>query len=250
MAEVNLTAKNVLFVDDNPVERSSVQEVYPAIRVIGSNPFHTRRVLLNSPETQIRVLTNESVQRDQMIRSRRDREVQRKAVSREEFLQNLNCRVDLCRIDSSNDPAFSRTFELLNKTNQFNTNGKRWTLMEIEQHFERGGLIIAFNVKDRFTAYGLVGVMLISGFEIVQFAMSCRVLGLEVEVGALNSVVRVIGELAPSTPIVGTIVQTEANFVCRDVYTKSGFTDESNGRFVCTAGELGEAPSHLVLNWV
>lgn len=250
MTEVNLTAKNVVFVDDNPVERSSVQEVYPAIRTIGANPFHTRRVLLNSPETQLRVLTSESAQRDQMIRSQRDREAQRKMVSREEFLLNLNCRVDLRWVVSSNDPAFSRAFELLNKTNQFNTNGKRWTLIEIEQHFGRGGSVVAFDVKDKFTAYGLVGVVLIAGFEIVQFAMSCRVLGLEVELGVLNSIVRVLGELAPSTPVIGTIVQTEANFVCRDVYAKSGFADEGNGRFACTAGGLGEAPAHLVLNWI
>jgi len=30
------------------------------------------------------------------------------------------------------DPRFSRTMELVNKTNQFNTTGRRWTAAEFE----------------------------------------------------------------------------------------------------------------------
>ncbi len=250
MSEVGLTPKSVVFVDDNPVERSAVQEAFPAIRVLGSNPFLTRRILLNAAETQIRVLTDESARRDRMVRSQREREAERKTLSREEFLRNLGCRVDLHTITSSRHPNFDRAFELLNKTNQFNTTGRRWTPLEAEQHFERGGTIVAFEARDKFTTYGLVGVVLIAGTEIVQFAMSCRVLGLEIESGVLNRVVEALARKAPSTPVIGTVVATDANFVCRDVFSKSGFVVRDDGRFACTTASLGAAPDHLALNWV
>ena len=250
MATLNLTPKNTLFVDDNPIERAAVAEAYPAIRTIGANPFETRRILLYAPETQVKLLTSESAQRDQMVRSQIEREAQRKTLSREEFLLTLNCRVDLRRILTSKDPAFGRTFELLNKTNQFNTNGKHWSPLEIEQHFERGGMIISFHVADKFTAYGLVGVILISGAEIVQFVMSCRVIGLEVEWGALHSVVKALGEQLPDSQVSASIVETDANFVCRDVYLKSGFISQGGGRFVCKPSTLGLSPAHLTLTWL
>ncbi|MCX2561716.1 HAD-IIIC family phosphatase [Acetobacter farinalis] len=55
--EFNIKPKSVVFVDDNPVERAAVASAFPDIRVIGGNPYLTRRVLLWSAETQIAQLT-------------------------------------------------------------------------------------------------------------------------------------------------------------------------------------------------
>src|ERR1019366_4237781 len=65
--QANLTSKSVVFVDDNPVEREAVRSSIPGIRVIGSNPYATRRILLWSSETQVLTLSEESVRRDEMI---------------------------------------------------------------------------------------------------------------------------------------------------------------------------------------
>lgn len=74
LSDVNLTPRSVVFVDDNPVEREMVKSAYPGIRAMGSNPFQTRRVLLNAPETQTAVVTAEFIARDAMIRQQKERE--------------------------------------------------------------------------------------------------------------------------------------------------------------------------------
>ncbi len=250
MSDVGLTPKSVLFVDDNPVERQSVLDSFPGIRVMGANPFNTRRVLLNSPETQIAVLTAESMSRDAMVRRQKERESERKALTREEFLATLNCRITLNRVSGTSDNRFPRTFELINKTNQFNTNGARWTIPSFEDYFREGGEIVTFSVEDKFTSYGLVGVLLLRGTTIGQFVMSCRVLGLDVEIGVVKRIVRDQRKRGYTGDISASIVDTSVNLPCRDVYRRSGFADVGEGIFVVPEGtDLRDFPAHLSFVW-
>src|SRR5438046_10604167 len=76
--------------------------------------------------------------------------------------------------------------ELINKTNQFNTTGKRWTQQECQAAFARGTCFYAFKVLDRFTEYGVVGVVITNGSILEQFVMSCRVVGMDVEIAVLG----------------------------------------------------------------
>lgn len=249
MADVNLTPRNVVFVDDNPVERASVMAAYPGIRTIGSNPYLTRLILLNAPETQPRTVTTESVMRDAMIRRQKVREADRQQMSREEFLQNLHCKVELEEIDSPDHEQFPRIYELLNKTNQFNTIGRRWKMRELRDRYKVGARVIAFRVEDKYTSYGLVGLIIVQGGKILHFVMSCRVLGLEIESSVLKMVVEHMRAGGRLGPIAATIVETDANMVCRDVYARAGFADEGMGRFVVRGTSLGKPSPHLDIRW-
>ena len=125
---LSLTPKGAVSVDDNPAERDAVKAALPGIRVIGSNPYFTRPILLWSPEMLVASRTEESKRREQMVQRQIQREVQRDAMSHGEFLESL--AISLCiweLIDTAHD-TFSRVFELVNKTNQFNTTGKRGTI--------------------------------------------------------------------------------------------------------------------------
>jgi FkbH-like protein len=247
--EVNLTSRNVVFVDDNPVEREAVKSAFPDIRVMGANPFHTRRILLNASETQVPILTAESAVRDTMVRRQKERECERKNMSRDEFLRNLNCRVQLHQVSGVNDAKFDRTLELLNKTNQFNTSGKRWPIGEIDGHLKVGGQIVVFTVADKFTSYGLVGVVLLLNNEFQQLVMSCRILGLDVETGVVKMIVRDMRERGVMGPIVASIVETEPNIVCRDVFVRAGFRNAGGGVFSCDGNDLGDPSTHLSIVW-
>jgi FkbH-like protein len=249
LASVSMTPKNVVFIDDNPVERESVRAAFPTIRVLGSNPFTIRRVLLAAPETQIRILTAESVARDSMIRQQQVREQERTSLSRAEFLKNLNCRVVLWGIAAIEDPQFARAFELMNKTNQFNTNGRRWSLQEIEAFLKSDGKLIAFTVTDKFTSYGLVGVILQQNNKIEQMTMSCRVLGLDVETNVLRMLLRRLRQSRQEESIHAYIVETEANMVCRDVYRKSGFADLGAGTFSFAETQIEDISPHINIEW-
>jgi FkbH-like protein len=235
LRDFNLTAKSVVFVDDNPVERESVQLAHPGIRTLGVDPFIIRRVLLWASETQVPLRTSESAKREAMMKQQVVREAERRSLSREEFLAGLDLRVDLSRIDDAQHPSFSRVFELVNKTNQFNTTGVRWTFEEYDRHFAAGGHVYAFSVRDRFTDYGTVGAILCAGATIVQFVMSCRVIGLEVEIAALRRVAERARALVGAAALRTRLVETEANTPCRDVFDRAGFHHAGAGSYELAA---------------
>jgi FkbH-like protein len=231
METFSLTPKSVVFVDDNPVEREAMRLAYPDIRTLGADPFVVRRVLLWAPETQLARRTRETARRESMMRRQVEREEARAAVPREEFLASLALSVELAFFASASHPSFSRAFELVNKTNQFNTNGGRWSHESMLAFFEAGGAFATFTVRDRFADYGLVGVVIFRGAQIVQLVMSCRVIGLDVEVAALERVVREMRARTPGEPLAASIVETSSNTPCRDVFLRAGFTPLAGGAF-------------------
>lgn len=243
MTELSLTAASVVFVDDNPVERESVKATFPSIRTIGTDPFVVRRILLWSPETQLSTRSDESKRRKGLLKNQIDREVSKTKMSRTDFLRSLNSAVRIWEIDNVDHSTFSRALELVNKTNQFNTTGRRWTFEECKTFLSEKGRIYAFSVNDKYADYGTVGVIFVKGFEIIQFVMSCRVLGMEVEAAILFELVSILRGGNPQD-IKASINPTETNTPCRDVYTNCDFIEDS-GSFVLPATVEIVRPSHV-----
>lgn len=245
LQDLSLTPRSVVFVDDNPVERASVKAAYPDIRVIGSNPFLTRRILLWSPETHIVRRNDVTSRREDMLRKQVDRENVRTNLSREDFLKSLDCRIQWSNIASSDDKSFSRVFELVNKTNQFNTNGKRWTSDDYRRHWDGGGRIFAFDVKDKYSEYGLVGVIFTEHGAIKQYVMSCRVLGMDIEIAAIMRTIIALRDHESGMSIAAHVVETSSNMPCRDVYARAGFQSVGDGRFIFAGDALPTLPGHI-----
>ncbi|NGZ83106.1 HAD-IIIC family phosphatase [Duganella aceris] len=246
LATLALTAKSVVFVDDNPVERDEVRNNIPGIRVIGADPFVTRRILLWSAETQRITLGAEAQQREQSYKGLIAREQQKSAGGgRAEFLAGLDVQLTMEVIHDSAADGFTRVNELVNKTNQFNTSGVRWTAAEFGAFFAAGGSVHSFSVRDKFSDYGQVGALLLQGGVIRQFVMSCRVLGMDVEIAALD---HVVGELFRDGAeiVVGALVETELNTPCRDVYARAGFASTAQpGVFALLRGAARPGAAHV-----
>jgi FkbH-like protein len=181
LSEVNLLPENCLVVDDNPVEREQVRMAFPGISVI-TGPISTwRRTLLWAAELQTPVITAESTRRTESIQGVIARETLRAETDPKEFALSLGITATIYSIMNVGDKKFARVFELLNKTNQFNTTGVRWTEPQLEAFFDQGGVIDAADVADKLNNYGLTALLLRRGGECVQMVMSCRVFGLYVE---------------------------------------------------------------------
>jgi len=245
MQQLSLTAKSVVFVDDNPVERESVAAQIPGIRVMGSNPFLTRRILLWSPETQVAKITAESARREDMLKAQVEREAAKDSMSREEFLQSLKTELEIWPVTGTDHASFSRVLELVNKTNQFNTTGRRWAVEDYSTFFSGGGEVYAFRVKDRFTDYGTVGVIFVKGDTIIQFVMSCRVLGMEIETTALQFAIDRIRR-GTDLPIKAAFSETESNTPCRALYPNYGF-ERSDGETYLLSGYREAEKSRVLL---
>ena len=243
MAEVNVLPGNVLYIDDSPVERAAIKAAFPEVRVLGGTPLTWRRLLLWAAETQRAEVTAESAQRTEMVQAQIQREQQRQAMTRDEFLASLKLHVKLFTISDIEHPRLARALELINKTNQFNTTGKRWTLEECGAAFRMGSVFFAFELADIYTDYGLVGVLITTGNRIGQFVMSCRVLGLDVATAAVAEVVRRL-RLQGARDIFASMTETPRNLPCRHVYAGLGFSAAPGGWMLANAN-MPAVPAHI-----
>jgi FkbH-like protein len=181
--ETNLLPGNVLFVDDSPIEREQIKQAFPEINII-SGPISTwRRTLLWASELQVPYITDESRTRTESIKSMIAREEikSQSTMSVADYVASLQVEVKMGEISNREHKKFQRAFELLNKTNQFNSTDIRWNEFDIKNHLKHDGRIIYAEVSDRLSDYGLTAVILARRNECTQFVMSCRVWGLRVE---------------------------------------------------------------------
>ncbi|HEV2301189.1 MAG TPA: HAD-IIIC family phosphatase [Stellaceae bacterium] len=244
---VNVLPRSVVFLDDHPAERAAMARAFPEMRILGRHPYYLRRILLWSAETQVPFITGESARRTEMVQAQFTRESRRTGLSRDDFLREAAPRVTLSMIADTDHPRFKRALELINKTNQFNTTGKRWRAEDCGAFFGRGKFY-TFEVEDRFTNYGLVGVVVMEGGSIVQWVMSCRVLGYQVEEAVMATLVGRIrsGDGAPA--VTGELVETEVNFPCRDLFDKCGFRVNGD-RWALNAETPLPVPAHVSISW-
>ena len=244
--QANVLPNSVVFVDDNPVERAAVQSGVPGVRAIGQNQHYIKRILLWSPETQLASISRESANRTELIQKQQHREAARETMTRADFLLGLDLTVECFDVASVRDPSFERAFELLNKTNQFNTTGQRWTRDELGRAIADGLRLLAFAVRDVHVEYGLVGLILHDASSIRQFVMSCRVFGLDVEAAVLSSLVAELRAQDPARPLSATLTHTKSNMPCRAVYETAGFVGDGD-RWTLAADQSPSIPAHVRL---
>jgi FkbH-like protein len=247
LAQLSLRPENTVMIDDNPVERAAVQAALPGVRVLGAHLYYLKRVLLWSAETQSRVITAESQARTQMMQAQVRRDSAREAMAPEEFLRTLELRATVARLDSTGDLHMSRALELLNKTNQFNTSGARYTLEQCHERFLAGYRLYVMMAEDRFTKYGLIGAAWTVQSCLEHLVMSCRALGLKLEDAFLaHLAARIGGEKV----LLGRLARTDANLACREIFRRNGFEQVvENPLFWGRAGAAAlEVPAHISLS--
>ncbi|TPG53501.1 HAD-IIIC family phosphatase [Roseomonas nepalensis] len=241
LAEVNLLPESVLFVDDNPQERAAVRQAFPGLRAIDAPLAEWRRILLWAPELQRAVITEEAAARGEMVKAQIAREAVRAGMGHEDFLASLGVAILPHLVREAADPRFARCVELLNKTNQFNTTGRRWEAAELGALLAEGGFLIALEVSDRFTRYGITGLAVVRGDTVEQFVLSCRVFGMGIEQAAMA-----IAQGRIEGPMRGLVRPTERNRLSLGLYEALGFQAGPDGTWLGPDRAL-ELPPHVSL---
>jgi FkbH-like protein len=215
------------------------------MRILDGWHYYWRKTLLWAPELQVAAVTAESERRTEMIRAQAERAAARSQMSEAEFLQNQGLRVEVEAL-AAGGPAYARAFELINKTNQFNTTGERWSAEEFARLVASGGTAYVFRAADRFTPYGVIGVALTEGRRIRQVVMSCRVVGRGVEIAALAAI---LARMEGEGPATAATRDTDANLLSRDLFARLGFTQDAPGLW-SLAGEAAPPPAHVSCRFV
>jgi FkbH-like protein len=252
LEEVNLLSRSVVFVDDNPVERAGIAAAFPDVRVLGSELYQLRRILMWAPETQVSFVSDESGRRTRMVEGQVARERERKRIPREEFLEGLAIKVRMFNVLDEDRASAARAVELLNKTNQFNTTGRRWKAEDLQGLCGTDGSVIGFEVQDRFTDYGMVGVIVLRHSsvrsDIEQVVMSCRVFGLDVELAVLTELINLM-QRSNEHRLTGVVQKRSENQPCWDLFQRLGFVETNDEIWADHGGFISTRQFSASVEW-
>jgi HAD superfamily phosphatase (TIGR01681 family) len=261
--ECNILPENALFIDDNPREVYEVQNKFPQIRCLSEIQLDWRSIIVLSPETQTEFLTEESKNRTSLIKSKIERDkfkasytgdsgkggengIEEDAINGNNgaggWLYGLGLSQSFCIIRDGSDKNYPRAKELLNKTNQFNTTGKRWSEEDLSLFFKSGGVIICTFLKDNIADNGLIGLALIKENAIEQAVLSCRVFGLGIEYGLLRYALDFIFKKYDSASALFN--DTGKNFTCRGYFEKCGFKKDEAENLIILNNESASLPDY------
>ena len=231
--ELNLGLESFVFVDDSPDNRLRIRDSLPMVAVpeMPEDPAGYTSCLAAAGYFEAVSFTDEDLQRSGRYAANVRRNQLRESVqSLEEFLQNLDMSIAFGPV---RDGDMQRAHQLLNKTNQFNTTNVKYSEAELTSFTaERDNLALQFRISDRLGDNGLVSVITTSpgnedseALEIVNWVMSCRVFGRQLEDEVMNIVV----ETARSRGIrflQARYIPSARNQVIRDLFAKLGFSCE------------------------
>jgi FkbH-like protein len=251
--ELNLGLDAVVFIDDSPAERARVREALPQVLV---PEWPEQKLLRAAALEKLRCFDAVAISAEDRVRSelyaaeRRRGEARTTVASVEDWQRSLGLHVTvapLVRVD------LKRVVQLLNKTNQMNLRTRRTTEPELGAWTEGAGRHLwALRARDRFGDAGLIGVVSAERVgdtgHVVDFVLSCRVFGREIERVMVQTVVE-HAHAGGAATVVAEYLPTPRNAPTLEFWRRSGFSEES-GAFRWPAASPYPVPDFVAIERV
>jgi FkbH-like protein len=227
--ELGFALDAFVFIDDHPIERERVIQRLPEVEVWGEDPFALRRRLLSDPRLQPAQVTAESTRRTDLTKAQLERARARTGAADEAaFIAALDVSVEVNQLTPGATADLTRMEELFQRTTQFNTTGAKYSVADLERLLTRADArLFTVHVRDRFGDHGLVGAAVIVAGEILNLALSCRVLGLGVEHRFMAAILEALR--GDHGQVLGAIIETSRNGPVRNLYADNGFKRDDTG---------------------
>lgn len=186
ISQMNINANSVVFVDDNPFERNEVLLKLPSVTCLDPTEIeaftHSARFKM--------IVTEDS-------KKRRNTYKMLESLKKEEddwngdindFLRS--CDISLT-ISVPTDKVIPRCYELLQRTNQLNSSGRRLSMEEVRRIVDDNSYdCYVLNSSDKFGDYGIVGFLIVKLNDkeavVTDFVISCRVANKKIEPSLIN----------------------------------------------------------------
>lgn len=204
VANVQLRAETVLFIDDNAANLAQAAAAVPGLQIADPAIIPT---LWSDSRCKGKDDSGLTRLAQYKVLEKKQRDKSEFAEGGHEFLRNSDIRV---AIETDILGHIDRAVELINRTNQLNFTKRRLPdspaearaalARELERFDVVAGLV---SVSDRYGDYGFVGFYLLTGHwglrRLVHFAFSCRTLGMGVEQFVYNRLnrpaIKIVGEV-------------------------------------------------------
>jgi FkbH-like protein len=257
-AQLNIGLDSLVFIDDNPAERARVRDSLTMVAVpdLPDDPAHYVRCIANAGYFEAIAFTEEDRLRVGQYAANAERETARgSSQSMDDFLRELQMSVAFGPVAAVD---LDRATQLINKTNQFNTTTRRLHGEELATFAAAAqNCTLQFRLIDRFGDNGLVSVMMLRPdpaepdvFDVVNWVMSCRVFGRQLEDEAMNVAVE-IARARGARWLRGDIIATKKNAVISALYRNLGFAPVSGPqtpdttRWILQVSEYSARPTFI-----
>ena len=175
---LNIGLDSIVFIDDSVFEVESVRAMIPEVTTI----LYQRDTVYDELSCfKLKHISDFRTikERTSTYKTNEQRaELQRNASSFDEYISSLEMVVDIHRTQNH---ELARVSELTQRTNKC-TNGVRYTIDQIQGISKSGDYqLYTVCLRDKFSDFGIVGVMGIQEQGVDLFSLSCRALGRMVE---------------------------------------------------------------------
>lgn len=231
--ELNLGLQSIVFLDDSAVERARVRETLPEVLVpeLPEDKLLYRQTLMELRCFDQPSLSEEDLRRTDLYRGEQQRaQLLAQVGSFEHWLETLQTVVVVEDLKPVN---LSRTVQLLNKTNQMNLTTRRLTETELLGWLDSPNRSLkTLRVTDKFGDSGLTGIIswecAADQLKIIDFVLSCRVMGRKVEETMLHLAVAAARN-DNLRAVALNYRKTEKNSPCLKFLQRSGLSVASDG---------------------
>jgi FkbH-like protein len=183
----NIAADSVIFVDDSPMELAEVAAAHPGIECVlfPKNDYAAGLAMLRHLRDRCgkeRVSQDDALRLASLRQGAAFREQGSGDAAPDSFLQQINA-VTTFDFAAGTEP---RVFELVNKTNQFNLNGRRYTESDWRKLLDApSAVLVAVRYEDKFGPLGTIAVLggHLDGdcLNVEAWVMSCRAFARRIE---------------------------------------------------------------------
>lgn len=249
VSDLNLGLQSLVFIDNDPVERARVREALPEVFV---PEWPEDAMLYKSALSSLSCFDVPSISKEDMGRTKGyiseqlRKDLKRKVTSIDEWLKRLNVKI---KIEELSDANLQRAVQLLNKTNQMNLTTRRMTESElIDWSRQRNHKLWTFRVSDSFGDYGLTGIISLEmenrQAKVVDFVLSCRVIGRKVEEVMLYTVIKHAQSIGLDK-IYAKYIPTRKNKPCLEFFENSEFIYDNNYIFTWEVNKDYKIPEYI-----
>ena len=180
----NVGADAAVFVDDDPLARDEAVTALPGLLTLSppqdEDGVWAFLVALRAVFGKGEVSAEDAV-RLESIRSAQALRSTQESGEAGDFLAQIGGTVEF----HTAAPRAPRALELINKTNQFNLNGRRLTEADLYAAAQHGAELVTVSYADRYGPLGLIAALVVSagdrGPHVDTWAMSCRAFGRRIE---------------------------------------------------------------------
>ena len=183
----NIGPESVVFIDDSAMELAEVKAAHPAIECLVFEGGNYQRIYelisrLRDLFGKTTVSEEDALRLASLKTSAAVRETSEDSMTSDEFLSRAEAEI----LFAFDNPPEARALELINKTNQFNLNGRRYTESDWQRSLSRpGAVVLVASYRDK---YGPLGkVMVLHGtvenlvLHVDSWVMSCRAFSRRIE---------------------------------------------------------------------